>query len=118
MTSPPAFQWYARDWLSECASLGLSQEEKAAYADMKSVCWLEGGIPVEPTRLARVLRVTPKQAASTWEAVKSRFRVDADGLARHVQLEEQRSGQDAWRVKSSKGGKRSAELRAERRKGG
>jgi hypothetical protein len=118
MTSPPAFQWYARDWLSECTTLALSQEEKAAYADMMCACWLEGSVPVEPTRLALVLKVTPKQAASTWEAVKSRFRVDADGRARHIKLEDQRGGQQAWREKSSKGGKRSAEVRAERRKGG
>jgi uncharacterized protein YdaU (DUF1376 family) len=110
MTSPPAFQWYAKDWLSECITLGLSQEEKAAYADMMSVCWLEGTIPVDPARLARVLSLTPKQAAETWEAVKSRFQV-AGGLARHVKLEEQRARQVAWREKSSKGGKRSAESR-------
>jgi hypothetical protein len=113
MTSPPAFQWYAKDWLSECIALGLSQEEKAAYADMMSVCWLEGGISVEPTRLARVLSVTPKQAAETWEAVKSRFQV-TNGHAKHVALEEQRARQEAWREKSSKGGKQSAA----RRKGG
>jgi uncharacterized protein YdaU (DUF1376 family) len=113
MTSPPAFQWYAKDWLSECASLGLSQEEKAAYADIKSVCWLEGSIPVEPAKLARILRVTPKQAADVWEAVKSRFEV-TNGHAVHLGLEDQRAHQAAWREKSSRGGKTSAA----RRKGG
>ncbi len=55
MAKPPAFQWYARDWLSDPACRMLDPYTRAAYGDLLSVQWLEGAIPSDLSVLDRLL---------------------------------------------------------------
>jgi hypothetical protein len=45
MSSPPAFQFYARDWLSGTKCRMLTPATRAAYIDLLCLQWLDGRIP-------------------------------------------------------------------------
>jgi hypothetical protein len=45
MNSPPAFQFYARDWLSGTKCRMLPPATRAAYIDLLCLQWLDGRIP-------------------------------------------------------------------------
>lgn len=55
MNKSPAFQWYPRDILSSARVQELSLEEEGAYRRLLDFCWLNGSIPADPERCARLI---------------------------------------------------------------
>jgi uncharacterized protein YdaU (DUF1376 family) len=110
----PAFQYYPRDVLMDTRVAAMSLEQFGAYWTLMSYVWLEGSLPLDEKNLARLLRVTPEEFRSLWDAVKALFKVK-DGSITSPELDEQRKKQAAWRLKSAEGGRKSGEAR---RKGG
>jgi uncharacterized protein YdaU (DUF1376 family) len=104
----PAFQFYPSDWLA-CSEISLlSLEEEGAYIRLLAHCWLHGSIPVDPVLAARLIG----KGGCTLLASKvlPMFQPDPNDPSKlvHEQLEAERLKQEDWRMKSSKGGKKSA----------
>jgi uncharacterized protein YdaU (DUF1376 family) len=97
----PAFQFYPKDFLSDGNQAGMSLQECGAYIRLLCVCWNEGTLPNDVTRLARYVGATVPQMRKLWPAVQRCFRLDADGLYRHPRLERERDKQSEYRRRQS-----------------
>ena len=106
-TKPPAFQWYPKDFLTDENVRVMSLQERGAYITLISLCWLEGTLPADSGRLAKLCGSTAAAFRRIWPAIEPCFQVHAERPDRliHQRLERERQVQAAWRAKSSKGGK-------------
>lgn len=95
-TTPPAFQFYASDFLSSTSE--MTAEEAGAYIRLLCHQWIRGGIPDDDSRLAAMAGVCGGNAVAY---AKSRFRLCDDGLLRHPRLEQTREKLDAYRSQQS-----------------
>jgi uncharacterized protein YdaU (DUF1376 family) len=106
----PAFQFYAAEYLADENVVVMTLEEEGAYIRALSYCWREGSIPADNETLARLLKGASNQ---TLTVVRKRFNqcsTNADRLV-HSRLEAERKKQAGWREKSSIAGKRSGNVR-------
>ncbi len=108
----PAFQFYARDFISDEKVLLLSWEERGVYIFALAHCWIEGSIPADNFLLGKLLGVT---SPDVLEAVKGCFEIYPKGGSRLVQprLEIEREKQRLWREKSAVGGHKSGKSKRE-----
>lgn len=67
MAKPPAFQFYAKDWLADTAHLTL--EEQGAYIRLLAHQWVQGALPRLHADRARLLRVN----SATWRRIWGRL---------------------------------------------
>lgn len=109
MRSPsPAFSFYPKDWLADGPVRELSYEQKGVYADLLSIYWLEGGLPADTARLARLVGMPAKKFSRLWPDIERCFRIEGDRIVQK-RLEEEKAKQLAFRqrqaVKGAKGGK-------------
>jgi uncharacterized protein YdaU (DUF1376 family) len=106
----PAFQFYARDFLSDVRVMAMSLEQLGAYWKLVSICWIEEGLPSDPAMLARLLHVSPTKMAKLWPAIEPCFRLES-GLYQHPRLDRERAKQDEYRTIQSTAGKNGAAKR-------
>jgi len=85
MPAPPAFQFYADDFLA--GTYDMSQEDVGAYIRLLCVQWNRGSIPVQPERLSRLAGGVVSQD------VLSKFETGEDGQLRNNRLENERAKQ-------------------------
>ena len=122
--APPAFQFYARDFLASTSDMGA--EEVGAYIRLLCYQWDKGAIPDDIPRIERIAGMaTPSvrqwQTDGTAIAVPmadhplryviERFPVGSDGMRRNLRLERTRAEQEAFRAKKATSGKLGAEAR-------
>jgi uncharacterized protein YdaU (DUF1376 family) len=108
----PAFQFYPSDWLADANVAMMSVAGRGVYITLLCYCWREGSLPADGPKLARLCGITADEFADLWPDVKPCFLRDGDRL-RHKRLDCERDKQEEWRLKSSRGGKKSAENRAQ-----
>lgn len=77
--APPAFQFYATDFLSDAPVMAMTLEERGAYITLLCVAWTEQGIPDDHKKLARLLRVSARKFAEIWEALEVCWAPDGSG---------------------------------------
>lgn len=111
MKQPPAFQFYARDWLAGDAR-PMSLEEKGAFIDLLAFAWLDEGIPDDPRRIAKILGVSPRDFAKIWPAIEPCWE-PLQGTTKLVnrKLEDYRAELTAHRQERSESGRKGAEKR-------
>lgn len=110
MAKPPAFQFYARDWLAEDSS-GLTYEEKGVHVDLLCFAWLEGGIPADPDRIARLLRMSKREFGRVWQEVGGRWEPGPDDCLINRRQEDYRVELASYKATKSAAGKAGAEAR-------
>lgn len=112
--APPAFQFYARDWITNTAQ--LTAEEKGALADLKAYAWLAVmrseppcSLPDDDAKLARLsgLGARWRKMAAT---IRSYFRVEGDRLI-DDELLRHRVEREQYHNERSESGRRGAEKR-------
>lgn len=106
----PAFQFYPKDFLADGNVAGMSLEERGAYITLLCLCWQEGSLPMDVTRLAHMVGTTPRVFARVWPAVQRCF-TEHEGQLRHGRLEKERAKQATYRRRQSDAGKASAAAR-------
>ncbi len=116
MYKSPAFQWYPKDFLTDLNVVVMTLEQRGAYITLLSQCWLEGDLPIEPTKLQAICN-HPSNWSEIWDGIKGCFVENSSGKYVNLRLEAERNKQKEWLEKSSRGGKRSAELRRESKGG-
>ena len=73
--SPPAFQFYAGDWLS--STLGMAAELKGIYVDLLCWSWENGPLPDDPAWRQRVIGGSAETAARRWDRLRKRWKKTA-----------------------------------------
>ena len=100
---PPAFQFYADDFLA--GTLELSQAEVGSYIRLLCHQWNRGSIPVEPEKQQRLA------GGPVSDDVLAKFPVWDDGIRRNRRLEEERAKQAEFREKQRQKGIASGKAR-------
>jgi uncharacterized protein YdaU (DUF1376 family) len=110
MSKPPAFQFYAAEYLADENVALMTLEEEGAYIRAMSYCWREGSLPSDDVRLSRLLKGCTPEALTT---VKGCFRISSNDPSRliHLRLDAERKKQTEWKRKSSEAGKKSGKVR-------
>lgn len=99
MSKPPAFQFYANDFLAATAE--WEPELVGAYIRLLSYQWINGSIPSEEKKLKRItgLDVIDMEFSKT---VRTKFDIETqDGRLMNLRLENTREDQQAYRQKMS-----------------
>lgn len=104
MNKPPAFQFYADDFLGGVDT--FSQAEVGAYILLLCHQWNRGSIPVEPERQQNVAK------GPVSDHVRSKFKAGPDGMLRNERLEVERKKQADYREKQRQKGILSAQARS------
>lgn len=107
----PAFQFYPGDFLSDENVISMNCEERGIYITLLSICWIQGSIPADQTKILRLLPnpIPP----SLPKIVMDRFTPLPEKPDRLVnnRLEKERKKQSDFREKKSNSGKKGAESR-------
>jgi uncharacterized phage protein (TIGR02220 family) len=108
----PSLQWYPADILSSARVAEMTLEEEGAYRRALDFCWLNGDLPADTERLARVIG---KNCTLEVAAVVAKMFLPstASGELRliHQRLDEEREKRRKWSDKSREGGEKTAEKR-------
>lgn len=110
MKPPPAFQFYAADWLADANVQLMTLEEEGAYIRLLAYCWREGSIPDNDEALSRLCKGGSKMVLTV---VRKCFQPNPNHpyTLIHPRLEIERAKQAEWKLKSSIGGTTSAAMR-------
>jgi uncharacterized protein YdaU (DUF1376 family) len=98
MNKPPAFQFYADDFLGGTAI--LSTEEIGAYILLLCHQWNTGSIPDDDNLIRRIAKVTQ---AFDLGLVKAKFQ-SVDGVLKNARMEHEREKQRLFREKQAQNG--------------
>lgn len=108
MAQPPSFPFYPADWL--LGTLTFSLAEDGAYLRLIMHQWNAGSVPGDDlAAVARILRVTEREARPIWATIAAKFVRGDDGLWRNARVEKQRAEKvryhEAKRANGQKGGR-------------
>lgn len=97
-TKPPAFQFYASDFLGAMSVQVMELDERGAYITLLAQAWLENGLPDDRATLAKLLGLKANSAkfARIAEAVLPQFEL-VDGRLKNPRQERIRAEQGAYR---------------------
>lgn len=104
----PAFQFYAKDFLTGTATMSLS--ERGAYVTFLAHQWDLGSVPAAAKDRARMLGCTAAEEKRIWIKLVTKFDC-IDGVFKNERLEEERQKQAEYRRRQSDKGKASAATR-------
>lgn len=111
MAQPPSFPFYPADWL--LGTLTFSLAEDGAYLRLVMHQWNAGSVPGDDlAAVARILRVTEREARPIWATISAKFVRGEDGLWRNTRVEKQRAEKVRYHEAQAEKGRRSAERRA------
>lgn len=113
----PSFQWYPKDYLADENVVLMSLEEQGAYVRLMCFCWLEGSIPCELPKLARLCGVSPADMERLWTGVENCFVRVGDRMT-HPRLDTERKKQDAYKEAKKKAGRKGAKAKHDKAKAG
>lgn len=106
-TRPPAFQFYARDWLAGKRCRMLRPAERGAYVDLMAVQWMDGTIPTDEEELTDLLRGL---GYAPGELRLDRL-CDLFPGGKNERLEKERAKQAEYRAKKADAGRKGANAR-------
>jgi len=109
MSNPPAFQMYASDYYLDTNSWTV--DEIGIYQRLLLTEWVNGGLPNDEVRLARIAGCSLKKFQKGWRIIKFKFTQNGDNLLVNKRLENVREQQAKYKELQSEKGKLSAEKR-------
>lgn len=115
MSKPPAFQFYAGDWLASTATLSL--QAKGAYIGCLSWSWVNGPLPESEETRARLIGVSRTQARRIWDEISPFWTKGPDGWF-NGRLERMRQERAEYRASQAAKGRRGGEATAQHRQAG
>lgn len=102
----PAFQFYPKDFITDEHVELMSLAERGAYITLICKCWIEGSLPADVARLARLCGSPLPAFRRLWLAIEPCFRPLADGQRFvHPRLERERRKQSAFRRRQADNGR-------------
>lgn len=122
MNRPPAFQFYAKDWLSSKKIVTMTLEEEGAYIHLLAHCWdsPDCTLPDDDSELAQLSRMGERWLNGGSTTLRKCFVSHPRKPERltNLRLLEEFKKYTRWRQKSREGGIRSGEIRRKQVKGG
>lgn len=118
-TKAPAFMVYPKDFLSDEKVELMTNQEVGCYWKLLCRQWLEGSIPADIPKIAKLVGEDGSAMAQLWTAIGSCF-VEAPGKPGRLvnaRLEEERRKQELHRKERSQSGSKGAKARWEKRSG-
>lgn len=115
---PPAFQWYAKDWLTDDKRAELPPEGRGAYADLLSYEWINGAIPSDPETIGGIVNLPADRVTHFLEGALGRAFPLVNGKRQNPKLEAYREELKTRRKLKSNAGKAGAQARWSQRVGG
>lgn len=111
MNKPPAFQFYAKDWIADTRELGPFG--RGVLIDLIAFCWENGHVPDNPTGVSTVVGTTVEQVEAVWPMLVLKFTTEGAPVGRMLnrRLEAERAKQLAYRTQQSAKGIASGESR-------
>jgi uncharacterized protein YdaU (DUF1376 family) len=88
MSKPPAFQFYASDFLVD--TIDLSNEELGAYVRLLCHQWVNGSLPAQLELILRCAHAVLPAFEAVWTSIQGKFTVGQDGRLRNPRMEEVR----------------------------
>lgn len=117
MNKSPAFQFYAKDWLSSPKIALMPPQYEGAYIRLLAYCWDSGdcSLPDDDDELASLSRLGEGWLNGGSKVLRKCFvsHPTKPGHLSNQRLLDEAEKQAAWQRKSSEGGKKSAAKRAE-----
>jgi uncharacterized protein YdaU (DUF1376 family) len=112
MNKPPAFQFYANDWLGSTQIMLMSPAEEGAYIRLLAIAWNDEDccLPNDDEKLAKLSRLGKKWHSHSGAIIRKCFKVKGNKIFNERLLKEKRKIED-FRKERSKSGKRGAENR-------
>lgn len=114
MNQPPAFQFYASDYLSSSKVQRMTLEAEGAYIRLLAYNWQDGWIPSDIAKLARLCKTTPRKMQTLWDDFLCECFTSTEqpaGRLVNPRLEQVRSDQVEFRNKKSGAGQLGAAAR-------
>jgi uncharacterized protein YdaU (DUF1376 family) len=102
----PAFQFYPKDFLTDENVVVMSLAERGAYITLICQCWIDGTIPADVARLARMCGTPLSAFRKLWPALERCFTPARNGSERlvHPRLEKERKKQAEYRARQAENG--------------
>lgn len=109
MSKAPAFQLYVNDFDSDTAA--WSCEEIGIYMRLLFYQWVNGSIPDDPARMARICRIGLRTFLIRWASIQVKFIPTGEGQLQNARLEKTRLEQSQYiEMQREKGRKRAAKM--------
>ena len=112
MGKSPSFQLYASDFDMDTAS--WDNEEVGIYFRLLMYQWVNGGIPSDTKRLAKIVRTSHKKFQKSWEIIKFKFTEKNTNSLINKRMEKTRDGQKAYRENQKNHGLRGVKIKKEK----
>ena len=109
MKAPPAFQLYAADFDIDTNTWDL--EPIGLYLRLLLSQWVNGSIPDDPIKLAKIARISPKKLSNLIQIVSHKFVSDGNGNLINLRLEKERQKQINYRESQKESGVKGAKKR-------
>jgi uncharacterized protein YdaU (DUF1376 family) len=98
--------WYPKDFLSSSRVMLMSMAERGAYITLLSCQWLNGVLPDDEGKLARLCGVGAEEFSQIWQGVSECFEPNSSGSGLvNPRLEEERGKQAQNREKKAAAGR-------------
>jgi uncharacterized protein YdaU (DUF1376 family) len=111
MEHAPAFQFYPKDFLTDGHVAAMALAEVGAYIKLLCLCWQDGSLPCETSRLARMVGEPEASFRRLWPALEPCFRKVDGGRLINPRLELERQKQAARREAGREAGIKGAAIR-------
>jgi uncharacterized protein YdaU (DUF1376 family)/coenzyme F420-reducing hydrogenase delta subunit len=102
MANSPWFKMYAGDFLTDTNAWDVV--EVGIYIRLLCTQWVNGGLPNDMARLARVCGVNKELFVEAWKYIGEKFILCGDGLLRNGKMEEVRMAGAAYTIKKKMAG--------------
>lgn len=114
---PPSFQFYAKDFITDEDVVLMPNQAVGCYIKLLCHSWLEGSIPAEIAKIAKLCGETPDVMAQLWLAISSKFVELADKPSRLVNPRQEtvRKTQQEYRLERAASGAKGAKARWDKR---
>ena len=109
MGKSPAFQLYASDFDMDTAS--WNNEEVGIYFRLLMYQWVNGNIPSDTKRLAKIVRMSHKKFQNSWQIIKFKFIENDSNNLINKRMEKARTEQQNYRNGQSKHGIKGVEAK-------
>ena len=111
---PPAYQEYAADVLANQTWRMMSLAERGLWSTLRMECWVNGKVPSDPSKLARLLNIPADEIASALTPLVLQFFDQIDDWLICPELENYRHELVARKRRISEGGRRGGETTQQR----
>lgn len=97
----PAFQFYPDTFLSDANVIAMSLQERGAYITLICICWIEGSLPSDTAKLAKLCGTPHTSFRKLWPNIAPCFRASGDQRMVHPRLEKEKKKQREYRRRQS-----------------